>query len=483
MLELIFRRVDPRGLARVHGQAFLNTLGKLAMHPASVQMDAYAVEAMKNMMVCQFRCYRMESQFLGVDVSHGLAAMVLGKLGVSSVDLEDQASLLLDDAPLLQKDKVARWKAYKAQHEAGREAIQKDPAYQALLARLPPQVAVHGTAVSSDGRTVQFTNAVEEGIFKSAEELFEEMAVYKTMAPLLFLSVVAPEDRLAASQFIWEIGLGLDLMEGKKSPPRIFKLIDRNGQMGLFLMEAVLFPGQQGPMLIFLIERCPVSRHITPHPHYRRRAQTFKEYATTGKKDEVSASGSGSQSEISGGGGSSASLSLVSGGGGGGGGGRGEQEDRGPPLFPGLAVLPMDMPLPEQEGIGRAMERTQGGELMPSVSSQPSLPFTEELFGLGAGKVNLAQLVLHPPPLPARRSSLSSTTTSTTSASAVCVTGTQIKKEEGGAVAKATEETPAAVGGIVASASSAEGLAQSFDSQGWAPVFDEVILADVFNEE
>jgi hypothetical protein len=209
------------------------------------------------------------------------------------LDLENNDSIVWDTLSQQNRRAGETWKAMLACNEVAGQTIEKNPSYQAVLSSLPPQAAVCAALILPKGSSVVVTNSAFVVHFqRDTRGFLEDIAEYK-MAPILpLLGTVAPEDRLAFSQFYWEgmFGLAWEGEEQSRSVAKVFKMVNGAGTIGLYLVYFVRSM-KQLPGLFFVYEPCPVSRHLNPHPHRNAQLEAFKHCSTAheleeGKKDE-----------------------------------------------------------------------------------------------------------------------------------------------------------------------------------------------------
>jgi hypothetical protein len=334
ILEMIFTRINPRNLSQIFMQAFEQISSEKAIMPPQISLvnsgaGAGAAAATNllspsSVMLPLVRTYRAQSRVLGVDVTWGVMGLTRKAFHLSPLDLEDKESLLWD----LQDQKqggdegvAARWRALQLELDKERKSLEQQSSYQELLQKRPPPAAIYAQGTSKDGHQFAICNAQFAAFFRSVPEMAHDTAAHRANEGLLFLSLVAPEDRMAWCRFIWEVVIGSALQE--KRPAEIIKMVDRHGDIGLYLVEAVPLAGEV-PGLAIVLEPCPGSRHINPRPgipYVRQVAMGYKNCVRAAYGNATSGGGDGG----AGGAGASAAGGAVAadgeGGGGGGGGG------------------------------------------------------------------------------------------------------------------------------------------------------------------
>lgn len=322
-IELVFQRMDPRGLAQVYADAFSSVYektttlaavstsssngtssshaggGRLVANKsskssssaaASVPHPAASVFLMRHLTMTMgaFRRWNSINHCLDVDISHGVIDVVLQRLGLTPVDLETKDSILWDTLAQQSKGAAGKWGALEAHFDLASQALEKQPSYQALLSSLPPQAAVCGLTILPGGYSVTVTNPTFAALFRGAKGFLDDTATYKTGPFLLFLSLVAPDDQLAFAEFFWEgmLGLAWEGEEQSRSAAKVLKMVDSAGGIDLYLMYFIrslkLSPG-----VFFVFEPCPPSRHLTPRPYFHFRVDAFKQRSPIHGLEEV----------------------------------------------------------------------------------------------------------------------------------------------------------------------------------------------------
>jgi hypothetical protein len=293
LLELIFKRINQKSIAQTFIQAFEQVYQEEIM-PQLVASTGAGTAVVTNplppspFLLPVLRTFRAHARALSVDSSWGILDVLRKTLHLSPLDLEDRESVLWD----MQQQKAgegqeaaARWRALMLQREEARNRLRQQKSYQELLKRAPG-AAFFAAGSTKEGQQISVTNDEFGELFESASQLAESTAVHRLVMPLLFLSMVAPEDRMESCLYFWKHVSGIALRKQQTVQTLVLKMVDRHGEIGLFLLKVCPLAGEV-PGLAVIFEPCPRSRHINPRPKVRQVTGKFKECARSATPDII----------------------------------------------------------------------------------------------------------------------------------------------------------------------------------------------------
>jgi hypothetical protein len=264
LLELIFDRLDPRPFAAI----FLETVIESSNRYLTSKEGLEGLN--KDWTVCVLRKWWMHSNLMGADTSWGMGRAVAQLLNISSLDLEDPEAMQLDfPAQTMTK----RLQTLEQEMVAGTAELQHHPTYLSLLSQFSPRAAIYAVGTTADGLSVETNNEAFSMLFQGADRRYSSLVLHKTLPFILFLALVAPDDRREWSRFIIEACTRAPVEpEGNWRRTRIFKLVGAEGLIQLYLVEARAVPGLGLGGLALILEPCPPSRHLTKKPGWTPRA-------------------------------------------------------------------------------------------------------------------------------------------------------------------------------------------------------------------
>jgi hypothetical protein len=254
LLELIFDRLDPRPFAAI----FLETVIESSNRYLTSKEGLEGLN--KDWTVCVLRKWWMHSNLVGADTSWGMGKAVARLLNISSLDMEDPETMQLDfPAQTMTK----RLQTLEQEIVAGTAELQHHPTYLSLLSQFSPRAAIYTVGTTADGLSVETNNEAFSMLFQGADRRYSSLVLHKTLPSILFLALVAPDDRREWSRFIIEACTRAPVEpEGNWRRTRIFKLVGAEGLIQLYLVEARPVPGLGRGGLALILEPCPPSRHL-----------------------------------------------------------------------------------------------------------------------------------------------------------------------------------------------------------------------------
>jgi hypothetical protein len=258
LLELIFDRLDPRPFAAI----FLETVIESSNRYLTSKEGLEGVN--KDWAVCILRKWWMHSNLVGADTSWGMGKAVARLLDVSSLDMEEPEAIHLDFPA---QTITNRLQTLEQEMVAGTAELQQHPTYLSLLSQFSPKAAIYAVGTTAEGLSVETNNEAFSMLFQGADRRYSSLVLHKTLPFILFLALVAPDDRREWSRFIIEVCTRAPVEHGGSwRRKRIFKLVGAEGHIQLYLVEARPVPGLGLGGLALILEPCPPSRHLTKQP-------------------------------------------------------------------------------------------------------------------------------------------------------------------------------------------------------------------------
>lgn len=254
LLELIFDRLDPKPFAAIYLETVIESSNRCLASTKGVE----GVD--KGWTVCVLRKWWVHSNLVGADTSWGMGKAVARLLNVSAFDMEDSEATKLDFPA---QTITTRLQALEKEMVAGAAELQKHPVYLDLLSQFSPTVAIYAVGTTADGLSVGTNNEAFSMLFRGADRRYYSMVLYKTLPFILFLALVAPDDRREWTRFIIEASTRAPAQsEGQWRQTRIFKLVNAESIIQLYLVEARSLPGLGMGGLALILEPWPPSRHL-----------------------------------------------------------------------------------------------------------------------------------------------------------------------------------------------------------------------------